>query len=97
MNHPSTRLRASTPHGFLLLLLALVAPAFVAQRANGQVILVTNNYTGTIGEYNATTGATYNTAFISGANGPQGIVASGNALYITTTGNGRVAEYNLNT
>jgi hypothetical protein len=55
------------------------------------------NIGGTIGEYNAATGAVINSAFISGFTAaPFGVAASGGNLFITS-GNNTVGEYNAAT
>ena len=65
--------------------------------AHGQ-IYVTNNASGTIGEYDAVTGAPINAALVSGLRGPFGIAVSGGHIYVTlNTGGGPVAEYDATT
>jgi hypothetical protein len=53
--------------------------------------------TGTIGEYNATTGATVNASLISGLNEPGGIAVSGGNLFVADFGFGIIGEYNATT
>jgi hypothetical protein len=61
-------------------------------------IFVTNANTNTIGEYNATTGATINSSFISsGLSSPVGIALSGGNLFVTNIGNNTIGEYNATT
>ena len=69
----------------------------IAGTAKAQ-IFVTNLVNNTIGEYNATTGATINSSFIfSGLNSPQGIAISGGNLFVTNFLNSTIGEYNATT
>ncbi len=68
-------------------------PAFIA--LSGNDLFVTNSVSGTIGEYNATTGAVINAALVTGLNFPEGIAISGNDLFVTA--NGTIGEYNATT
>ncbi len=52
---------------------------------------------GTIGEYNATTGATVNAALLSGLALPGGFAVSGGTLFVTSTLNNTIGEYNAAT
>jgi hypothetical protein len=65
--------------------------------ARGDVIFVTNYYTGTIGEYDAATGAVVKSTFASGLNGPQDVAVAGSNLLVSTTGNARIAALDLTT
>lgn len=80
---------------------AWVLAAAAAEGAQGQagraVLFVVNSYTGTIGEYDAATGATINASFITDLNGPEDLAVSGSTLYVTLTGDARVATYDTNT
>ncbi len=88
-------------HGVLLRnisILALVLSVGVAlssATARGQNIYVAN-YNGTIGEYNATTGAVVNQSLVSGSGGDIGIAISGSNLFVTNR-NGTISEYNATT
>jgi hypothetical protein len=65
---------------------------------SGGILLVANFRNNTIGEYNATTGATINSAFISsGLNAPGTIELSGGNLFVANTGNNTIGEYNAAT
>jgi VPDSG-CTERM motif len=50
-----------------------------------------------IGEYNATTGATINSALITGLNEPFGFALSGGNLFVDNSGNSTIGEYNATT
>ena len=81
------------------LLLALWA---VPATTRGQ-IFVSNTGNGTIGEFNATSGATVNAALVSGLNTPTGIAVSGGNLFVANFGvvgngsNGSIGEFNATT
>src|SRR5205809_7405195 len=84
---------------FAPLLFAAVAAALclipVTSRAE---IFVTNSNNNTIGEYNATTGATINSSFISsGLNVPGGIALSGGNLFVANFSNNTIGVYNATT
>jgi hypothetical protein len=81
---------------FTLLLGAIAAAALWAMpgTARGQ-IYETNSSVGTIGEYNATSGATINSSLVSGLNSPYGIVVSGGNLFVVNSD--RIGEYNAST
>ncbi len=71
---------------------------------SGGNLFVTNNFDNTIGEYNARTGATINSALVSGLNSPVGIAVSGGNLFVANQGNvlndyndGAIGEYNATT
>jgi len=71
------------------------APTGIAVAGNNLYVTNTSNFT--IGEYNATTGATMNTSFITtaGSQAPHGLLVSGNTLYVS---NGNViSTYNATT
>ena len=59
-------------------------------------LFVSNQGTRTIGEYNAATGATINSALISSTSGAGGLAVSGDILYFVNNA-GTVGEYNLAT
>src|SRR5947199_129198 len=65
--------------------------------ARGQIIYETNSSGNTIGEYDATTGATVNASLVSGLNKPQGIVVSGGNLWVANNGGNTIGEYNATT
>ncbi len=56
-----------------------------------------NGTDGTIGKYNAKTGATINAAFISGLNGPNQMALLEKKLFVTNSGNGTVGKYDTTT
>lgn len=62
--------------------------------------MVSNLGGNTVGEYNATTGATINSTFINtsqGLNGPAEMVLDGNHLFVANSNNNTVGEYNTTT
>ena len=65
--------------------------------ARAQLLYVSqlDNYNTSVGEYNATTGATINTGFIASGN-PRGLVLSDNTLFVAT-GFSMVGKYNATT
>ena len=50
-----------------------------------------------VGEYNASTGAAINSSFITGLSQPAELELSGNSLYVSDQGTGRVGLYNATT
>lgn len=62
---------------------------------SGSTLFVANYAAGTVGAYNALTGATINASLVQQGNA-FGLAASGNNLYVATQ-NGAVAEYNATT
>jgi hypothetical protein len=60
---------------------------------SGSNLFVTNQATGTLGEYNATTGAVVNASLVSGLSQPWAIAVSGTNLFVTNLGNGTIGEY----
>src|SRR5438132_1544122 len=50
-----------------------------------------------IGEYNATTGATINPSLVSGLNDPVGIALYGGNLFVVNNQTGTIGEYNVTT
>jgi hypothetical protein len=52
---------------------------------------------GTVGEYDATTGAAINARLITGLNGPSDLALSGNALFVATFDPGTVGAFNATT
>jgi WD40 repeat protein len=76
----------------------LNAPIWIA--VSGNTLFVANASSGTIGTYNATTGAPINANFIVGASG--GLAVSGNTLFVVagggpSAGTGAVGKYNAST
>jgi WD40 repeat protein len=63
---------------------------------SGNNLFVSTN-SGTVGLYNASTGAAINSSFITGLNSPLGLAISGNNLFVANFGNGTVGEYNATT
>src|SRR5437773_10837931 len=83
---------------FTALLFAAVVAALCLIPVTGRAqIFVTNFGNNTIGEYNATTGATINSSFISGLDLPQGIALSGGNLFVANYNNNTIGEYNATT
>src|SRR6266576_3099159 len=82
-----------------LVLFATVVAALCLTPVTGDAqIFVTNAFSNTIGEYNATTGAPINSSFISsGLNNSFNIAFSGGTLFVTNNGNNTVGEYNATT
>ena len=77
-------------------LLIIFLGTLLAGQAHGQ-IFVTNSTSGTVGEYDAATGATINSALVSGLNGPTGIAVSGGNLWVGNYFAGTIGEYNATT
>ncbi len=68
--------------------------ALSSATARGGNIYVTANVAGgTIGEYNATTGAVVNAALVSGLNVPTGIAVFGSDLFVANQNSGTIGEY----
>ena len=63
---------------------------------SGSNLFVANHASGTIGEYDITTGQAVNMTLVSGlgANNPQGIVVSGSDLFVANLASGTIGEYN---
>jgi streptogramin lyase len=77
-------------------LLIIFLGTLLAGQAHGQ-IFVTNSTSNTVGEYDAATGATINSALVSGLNGPTGIAVSGGNLWVYNLFAGTIGEYNATT
>jgi hypothetical protein len=73
------------------LVLAVVLALIGAFSAAAQ-IFVTNDVVGTVGEY-STSGATVNSALISGFQSPEGIAFSGSNILVSDFGTGTIGEY----
>jgi streptogramin lyase len=71
--------------------------SIIAATARGDTIYVTNYNTGTIGEYDTTTGAVVNASLVSGLNGPAAIAVCGSNLFVTNAGSGTIGEYDATT
>ena len=71
----------------------LVSPVGIA--VSGGNLFVADSVTGTIGEYNATTGAIVDADLISGLNGPSGIAVSGENLFVTNFQTGTIGQYTI--
>jgi WD40 repeat protein len=67
----------------------------VPKRADAQ-LYVTQVQAGTVGEYNATTGAVINASFITGLSAPNALLLSGSDLLVANE-SGSVGEYNAST
>src|SRR5271170_7030817 len=76
--------RQSSPFAALTALAAAVALLCSAPApCKAQTIYVASQFSSTVGEYNATTGAAINTSFVTGLFKPQNLARSGNDLYVT--------------
>src|SRR5205085_3962173 len=84
---------------FAPLLLAPVVAALCLIPVTGRAqIFVTSVFNNTIGEYNAITGATINSSFISsGLSFPFGIALSGGNLFVANEVSNTIGEYNATT
>ena len=71
----------------------LISPIDIA--VSGGNLFVTDSVTGTIGEYNATTGATVDADLVSGLDGPGGIAVFGGNLFVTSARTGTIGEYTI--
>ena len=60
---------------------------------SADTIFVANFATGTVGEYNAATGGSINSSFVSGLNGPFGLALSGNRLFVGNYSGNSIGEY----
>src|SRR5438093_140081 len=76
-------------------LLIIFLATLLAAPAHGQIFVTTNS--GTVGEYNATTGATLNASLVSGLSGAYGIAVSGGNLFVVNNGTNTIEEYNATT
>jgi outer membrane protein assembly factor BamB len=99
---PLSRLTAAAPFRPIASALGLSLLISLQQLCCGGQIFVTNADGNTIGEYNATTGATVNASLVSGLINPQGIALAGGNLFVATTNNGgffngTIGEYNATT
>ena len=70
---------------------------FGIKTLHAQNLFVVNNGTGSIGEYNAVTGAAINASFITGLNQPNCIAVSGNNLFVQNYGSSSIGEYSAAT
>jgi DNA-binding beta-propeller fold protein YncE len=57
--------------------------------------IITSGISGSVGEYDATTGAAINSALITGLNGPTGVALAGGSLYVANSFTGTIGKYNL--
>ena len=64
---------------------------------SGSILFVANGTPGTVGKYNAITGAAINANFITGLNIPNGLAVSGNKLYVANIGSNTVGVYDATT
>jgi glucose/arabinose dehydrogenase len=60
-------------------------------------LFVANSGAGTVGKYDATTGAPINASFITGLNDPVGLALRGDKLFVANSGAGTVGEYDAKT
>ncbi len=81
----------NTPSG-----LAVMGPTSVFFHS---ILFVVNNSfgSGTVGEYDATTGTLIKAHFITGLNQPQGLAVLGNTLFVANFGSGTVGKYDATT
>src|SRR5580698_5145783 len=96
MNHPLPR-PCSVWGQIATLITGAIALMAFCQNADGEVVLITNTYTGVVTENDATSGASINASFISGIPGLQGINIDGSTLLLTSTTNNTVRTFNANT
>ena len=66
----------------------------VAVYSPTNTLFVADAVTGTVGTYNATTGAVINSHFLSGLSTPVGLALSGTTLYVAANTGGQVLTYN---
>ena len=79
------------------LLLGIAALWALPSIARAQLFVSQSN-AGSVGEYDATTGAAINASFITGLNRPLfGIAVSGNDLFVANSGGTTVGEYDATT
>ena len=80
---------------------ATVLSTYVAQPSFAATIYVAHWNGGTnnsgVGEYDAATGAAINASFITGLSDPDGLVLSGNTLFLSDSALNTVGEYNATT
>jgi PKD domain len=83
---------------FYTLYLSIFAFWAMPRSARAQ-IYVSEFGTNTVGEYDATTGAAINANFITGVINPEGLLLSGNTLFVSSSisGGGSVGTYNATT
>jgi hypothetical protein len=84
----------------LLYTLFLCISAFWAMPRSARAQIYVSEFgTNTVGEYDATTGAAINTNFITGVINPEGLLLSGNTLFVSSSisGGGSVGTYNATT
>ncbi|HTD15624.1 MAG TPA: hypothetical protein VK673_10610 [Chthoniobacterales bacterium] len=85
------------PRRALCVLLLCIA-TFWAMSSNARAQLyVADNFFGTVGKYDATTGAPVNANFITGLNEPERLALSGNDLFVANAATGTVGEYDAST
>jgi hypothetical protein len=83
------------PNPNFTVITGLSAPVGLA--LSGNDLFVASRSSGTVGEYDATTGAPIEPNFITGLNGPSGLAVSGNNLWVSSVNSGTVAEYDATT
>jgi WD40 repeat protein len=67
----------------------------LALSSNGLYLFVAGYNSGTVGEYDATTGAVINANFITGLSYPTGLAVVGNTLYVTSAQVGSASNASL--
>jgi WD40 repeat protein len=72
-------------------------PVVVAVLGNTLFVASTNAGNGTVGEYNAETGATINANFISSLNGPNGLAFLGNTIFVASFNANTIGTYDAKT
>ena len=76
-------------------LISVNGPAGIV--VSGANLWVTDQYDGTIGEYNAATGAPINTSLVSGLHSPQQLALYGGNLFVGNANGGAIGEYDAAT
>src|SRR6266446_1636064 len=94
---PLSLLPSALPLRPIVSALSLSLLISLQQLCCGGQIFVTNSDGNTIGEYNATSGATINSSLVSGLSDPVGIVLSGGNLFVANFNDGTIGEYNATT
>jgi hypothetical protein len=80
-------------------LLIGIAALWAMPRSAHAQIYVSQYLSGTVGEYDATTGAVINASLVTGVSEPEGLVLSGNTLFVSSgeANGGSVGTYNATT
>jgi hypothetical protein len=100
---PAAKNGTGKPRDGLLIVAAFLLLLATPKSAHAQVIYVANANAGTIGEYNASTGAAINASLVTGLSNPFGLAVDGSGhLYVASansgnSGSGTIGEYNAST